>query len=154
MPSIPMKLFQIEEPDGTPTDPDLSGVAIAIDIDGAEAVVAVAVGGNAVILEDRDGFAVDLAVPPLDAPHDVWQRLFEGARTRAERALAQPVTHVVIAVAAPPGPSSAVRLFAAGEAAGLSVLRILAQAEVAPSETPVLAAAALAEDLAPRPAAP
>src|SRR5438270_2185985 len=85
-----MKLFQIEEPDGSPVDPDAPGVAIGIDISGAEAEVAVAVGGNAAVLADREGFPLDLAVPPPEAPADDWQNLFEGARLRAERALAQP----------------------------------------------------------------
>jgi molecular chaperone DnaK (HSP70) len=149
-----VKLFQIEEPDGTPTDPALTGVAVGVDIGGAEAAVAVAVGGNAVVLEDRDGFALDLAVPPASGPDEAWQRLFESARLRAERALAQPVTHVVIAVTAAPDAGTAAGLLAACEAAGLTVLHILTQAETAASEMPVLAAAVLAEDMAPRPMAP
>ncbi len=51
-----MKLFQIEEPDGEPADPDAPGAAIGIDFRGAEVVVAFAVGGNAVVLADREGF--------------------------------------------------------------------------------------------------
>ncbi|MGC2412177.1 MAG: hypothetical protein WA459_05720, partial [Stellaceae bacterium] len=83
-----MKLFQIEEPDGSPADPDAPGVAIGIDISGSSAEVAVAVGGNAAVLPDREGFALDLAVPAPGASHEAWQRLFEGARLRAERGLA------------------------------------------------------------------
>ncbi len=64
-----MKLFQIEEPDGSPADPDAPGVAIGIDISGSSAEVAVAVGGNAAVLPDREGFALDLAVPaPAASP--------------------------------------------------------------------------------------
>ena len=55
-----MKLFQIEEPDGSPVDTDAPGVAIGIDIGGTHAEVAVAVGGNAVVLET-----------PLQAGEDV-----------------------------------------------------------------------------------
>jgi hypothetical protein len=145
-----VKLFQIEEPDGAPVAPDLPGVAIGIAIGGETAEVAVAVGGNAVVLGDREGFLLDLAVPTRDAATAAWQRLLEGARLRAERALAQPATHAVLAVAAAPDREFAARLHAAGAAAGLTVLRILAPAEVAAGEAPVLAAAVLAEDLAPR----
>lgn len=145
-----MKLFQIEEPDGAPNDPDMPGIAIGIDIGAAEAVVAVAVGGNAVLLEDRDGFALDLAVPAPDAAEDAWRSLFEGARLRAERALAQPATHAVVAVAAPLDAAAAGSLIAACEGAGIGVLRFLARGEIAAGQAPALAAAMLAEDMAPR----
>ena len=92
-----MKLFQIEEPDGSPVDPDAPGAAIGIDASGELAEVAFAVGGNAVILADREGFERDLPGPALEAPPADWQPLFEGARLRAERALARPVTHAVLA---------------------------------------------------------
>jgi hypothetical protein len=145
-----MKLFQIEEPDGTPVDPAAPGAAIGIDVGGSKAVVAVAVGGNAALLEDREGFALDLAVPAPAAPVADWQVLFEGARLRAERNLARPVTHAVVAVAA-----AADRrvVMAAAEAAGLTLLRIAARDDLDGSQK-VLAAAILAEDLAPRPATP
>ena len=148
-----MKLFQIEEPDGSSVDPDAPGVAIGIDVSGARAEVAVAVGGNAVVLADREGFALNLPVPPPAAPAEHWQRLFEGARLRAERVLAQPVTHAVVAVAAMPDAASAALLSTAGAAAGLALLRIVAR-EALETEPPALAAAILAEDLAPRPGAP
>jgi hypothetical protein len=138
-----MKLFQIEEPDGSPADPDAPGAAIGIDASGADVVVAFAVGGNAAILADREGFEQDLPVPPPDAPDAVWQALFEGARLRAERALAQPVTHAVVALGAAPPDAT---LAAAAGAAGLGILRRVEAAGAAPA----LAAACLAEDLAPR----
>ena len=149
-----MKLFQIEEPDGSPADPDAPGVAIGIDIGGAAAEVAVAVGGNAVVLADRDGFALDLAVPSPAAPGVEWQHLFEGARLRAERSLAQPVTHAVVALAAAPDAAFAARLLTAGEAAGLTLLHFVARGTIATAEPPALGAAILAEDMAPRPEAP
>ncbi len=154
-----MKLFQIEEPDGSPVDPNAPGVAIGIDIGGAAAEVAVAVGGNAVVLSDREGFALDLAVPSPAAPGDEWQLLFEGARLRAERSLAQPVTHAVVALAAAPDAAFAARLSRAGEGAGLMLLRIVARADIPASKdqaphSQALAAAILAEDMAPRPEAP
>jgi hypothetical protein len=152
-----VKLFQIEEPDGSPVDPDAPGVAIGIDISGREAEVAVAVGGNAAVLDDREGFALDLAVPPPAAPAEDWQRLFEGARLRAERGLAQPVTHAVVAVASAPDAALAARLAMAGAAAGLTLLRIVPREGLGSPDdqidSAVLAAAILAEDLAPRPEA-
>src|SRR5208282_6059652 len=45
-----VKLFQIEEPDGGPTDTDASGAAIGIDASGSQAEVAFSVGGNALVL--------------------------------------------------------------------------------------------------------
>ena len=147
-----MKLFQIEEPDGSPVDPDAPGVAIGIDLTGEPPAVAVAVGGNAALLHDRQGFERDLPVASPGAALEVWQAVLEGARLRAERALAQPVTHAVLAMASAPEPALAARLFSAGEAARLTVLRIVARDTIAAGETPALAAAILAEDLAPRPA--
>jgi hypothetical protein len=149
-----MKLFQIEEPDGSPVDPDAPGVAIGIDIGGAAAEVAVAVGGNAVALADREGFALNLAVPSPAAPDDEWRLLFEGARLRAERSLAQPVTHAVVTLAAVPDAGFAAQLLRAGEAAGLTLLRIVARGDIPAFEPPALGAAVLAEDMAPRPEAP
>jgi molecular chaperone DnaK (HSP70) len=148
-----MKLFQIEEPDGSPVDPDTPGDAIGIDIGGAEAEVAVAVGGNAAVLADRESFALDLVVPSPAAPEEDWQHLFEGTRLRAERSLAQPVTHAVVTVASAPDPATEALLSRAAEAAGLTLLRIVVRREIG-AGLPVLEAAILAEDLAPRPQAP
>ena len=58
-----MKLFQIEEPDGSPADPNAPGAAVGIDVSGPVAEVAVAIGGNAAVLADRDGFEVELVAP-------------------------------------------------------------------------------------------
>jgi hypothetical protein len=149
-----MKLFQIEEPDGSPVDPHAPGVAIGIDISGGRADVAVAVGGNAVVLADREGFALDLSVPPVTAPAERWQLLFEGARLRAERVLAQPVTHAVLAVASAPDAAFAALLSTASAAAGLTLLRLVACEAIGGAGPAVLAAAILAEDLAPRPGTP
>jgi hypothetical protein len=137
---------------GSPVAPDAPGVAIGIDIGGVAAEVAVAVGGNAVVLADREGFAVDLRVPSPAAPAEVWQRLFEGARLRAERSLAQPVTHAVLVLASAPNAAAAARLLTASEAAGLTLLQFIARNAAETAEPPVLTAAVLAEDLAPRPA--
>jgi hypothetical protein len=139
-----LKLFQIEEPDGSPADPDLPGAALGIDIGGAEAVVGFSVGGNAVVLSDRDGFEEALPVPAPDAPAVLWQTLFEGVRLRAERALARPATHAVIAVTEETHENS---LRQGAKAAGLEILRVGRLGDA-------LAAAVLAEDLAPRPEPP
>ena len=147
-----VKLFQIEEPDGSPADPDAPGIAVGIHLGGAQAEVAVAVGGNAMMLRDRDGFERDLPTPPLNDPPEAWQSLFEGARLRAERALARPVTHAVLAVPANLQPAAVERLVQSAQAAGLEVLRVVGQDDIPAGEAPAMAAAVLAEDLAPRPA--
>jgi len=144
-----VKLFQIEEPDGSPADPDAPGAAIGIDVGGPRAEVAIAVGGNAALLEDRDGFEVDLTVPSLTAAMPEWQALFERARLRAERALARPVTHAVVVADG----SLAERLQPAAAAAQLTLLRI-ATPDTSAGESPALAAAILAEELVPPVAGP
>src|SRR6202030_2654913 len=68
-----VKLFQSEEPDGSPSDPGAPGAAVGIDVSGARAEVAISVGGNAVLLADRDGFELDLTVPSSDAPEIAWR---------------------------------------------------------------------------------
>jgi hypothetical protein len=143
-----MKLFQIEEPDGSPSDPDAPGAAIGIDLTGALAAVAVAAGGNAAILTDREGFERDLPVPGTGGD---WPALFEGCRLRAERSLGRPVTHAVVALAEMPDPAFATRLNEAAAAAGVELLTAIAASRLAQSENPAEAAAVLAEDLAPRP---
>ena len=146
-----MKLFQIEEPDGSPSDPEAPGAAIGIDAGGAEAAVAFAVGGNAVTLSDREGFERALPVPGPEAPLAAWQALFEGARLRGERALARPVTHAVLVFAAALDPALAAELLQASEAAGVELLRIVTASDLEPGGPPAEAAAIMAEDLAPPP---
>jgi hypothetical protein len=114
-------------------------------------VVAFSVGGNALVLDDRQGFEQVLAVPATEAGAAAWQELFEGARTRAERALARPVTHAVLVLAETPDVNTATLLRQAAEGADLEVLRLAGRAELPAGQTPALAAAVLAEDLAPRP---
>jgi len=144
-----VKLFQIEEPDGSPADPDAPGAAIGIDASGALAEVAISVGGNAALLADREGFELSLPVP--QQPNGDWRHLFEGTKLRAERALARPVTHAVVALAAAPEPAFAAGLADAAGAIGITLLRLVAAAEVAGSDPKACAAAVVAEDLAPRP---
>ena len=146
-----MKLFQIEEPGGGPTGPNEPGAAIGIEATGARAEVAFSVGGNALVLDDRAGFEQALTVPAIIASAAEWQGLFEGARVRAERALARPVTHAVVVLAAAPDADDVRRLRQAAEGAGLEVLHLAGRGELPADPTPALAAAILAEDLAPRP---
>jgi len=148
-----MKLFQIEEPDGSPADPDAPGAAIGIDAGSKLAEVAFSVGGNAMILTDREGFERALSVPGPEAPLADWQTLFEGAKLRAERALARPVTHAVLVFAAPLDPALAAELLRASEAAGIELLRLVATGDLENGGSPAEAAAILAEDMAPRPPA-
>jgi hypothetical protein len=145
-----MKLFQIEEPDGSPTDPDAPGAAVGIDAGGDLAEVAFSVGGNTLTLTDREGYEHALPVPGPDAPLAAWQALFEGARLRAERALARPVTHAVLVFAASLDPALAAELIRASEAAGIELLRILTTDQLEAGMSPAEAAATLAEDMAPR----
>jgi len=146
-----VKLFQIEEPDGGPADPRAPGAAIGIDAGSTELEVACSIGGNGVVLADREGFERALLVPAPEAEKAQWQELFEAAKTRAERALARPVSHAVIVL----GPSAdgdvSGKLRAAAEAAGLEVIRLIRKRELPASSKAALAAAVIAEDLAPRP---
>jgi hypothetical protein len=135
------KLFQIEEPDGSPLDPSGPGAAVGIGIHKAgrslQGAVAFAVGGNAEILPGSDGERVldsgDLAA------------LLLGLRSRAEKQLARPVTHAVVLL--PPieeGP-----LAPAAEAAGLALLNSVDPGSKS-AEAAALEAAVMAEDLAPK----
>jgi hypothetical protein len=146
-----VKLFQIEEPDGVPADPNAPGAAIGIDAVGAEAQVAVSVGGNAVVLADREGFERALPVPMGAAAEAEWQELLGAAKVRAERALSRPVTHAVVVLAEGLEAGIAARLYDAASGAGLEVLRVVTKSELPAGSNPALAAAVLAEDLAPRP---
>jgi hypothetical protein len=146
-----VKLFQIEEPDGGPADPAAAGAAIGIDANSAEVEVAFSVGGNAVVLAEREGFERRVPAPELAAAKPEWQQVFEAARTRAERALARSVTHAVIVLGRTPDTDTANKLRGAAEDAGLGVLRLAAAAELPAASAPALAAAMLAEDLAPPP---
>ena len=148
-----MKLFQIEEPDGSPSDSDAPGAAIGIDATGAKGEVALAVGGNAVRIEDRDGFEVDLTVPRAGAAAEHWRTFFEGVRLRAERALGRPVTHAVLVLGAAVEPVTLERITGAAEAAGLGLLDVMSWKAAGTGAPPAFAAASLAEDLAPRPEA-
>jgi hypothetical protein len=146
-----VKLFQIEEPDGGPADPSAPGAAVGIDAGSAEVEVAFSVGGNAIVLADREGFERFLAVPDATAGEAKWQELFEAARIRAERALARPVSHAVVVLGELADADFSNRLREVAEAAGMTVLRLIGKAELPAGASAAQAAAILAEDLAPRP---
>jgi hypothetical protein len=145
-----VKLFQIEEPDGGPVDPNTSGAAVGIDVSGTCAEVAFSVGGNALVLDDREGFEQELVVPENSAESAAWQELFEGARMRAERALARPVSDAVIVLAPPPDDRTAAFITKAAADAGLGVLRLVGRGDLPAGLPAAIGAAMLAEDLAPR----
>jgi Hsp70 protein len=145
-----MKLFQIEEPDGTPLDSVGPGTAVGIELSPAKgAAVAVAAGGNAELIPGADGTA-RIAAAGLDDATTLAALLLQ-LRERAEKALARPVTHAVVALAA----DGAVRaaLTAAAAAAGLTLLRVIKPEDAAAlargaaaADAPALGAAIQAED--------
>ena len=128
-----MKLFQIEEPEGSPVEgTDGPGAAVGIDIaPGGIGRIAIAVGSNGEILPDTDGGRTLVA-------RDIAELLL-GLRSRAEKQLARPVTHAVIAADA----GERVGLEDAAMAAGLTVLRVIERGAAA-----VLAKGAAAEEAA------
>jgi len=138
-----MKLFQIEEPDGSPQSSDGPGVAVGIELSAAKgAAVAVAVGGNAEVIIGADG-SRRIAVTGFDAPG--LTTLLLSLRERAEKALAQPVTHAVVVL----DRVAAAAVGTAAPAAGLTVLRLVdvaAAAGAGSADAPVLSAAIDAED--------
>jgi hypothetical protein len=146
-----MKLFQIEEPDGSPLETDGPGVAVGIELSpGKGAAVAVAVGGNAELLPGADG-AARLALPkPGDTA--ALGTLLLALRERAEKALARPVTHAVVASDALDA-AARQALDAAAQTAGVVLLRVVATAAAAArapgstaADAPVLGAAIQAEE--------
>jgi hypothetical protein len=151
-------LFQIEEPDGTPIDDDgAPGAAVGIDLAGSRGAVAIALGGNAEILVARDGSEGPETKGLREASgHFVLEQAAAALlalRGRAERALARPVTHAVIAIAAPLDPAIRQSLAAAAAASELIVTRILTNSEAAalalgtaPAVAVALGAAIAAED--------
>lgn len=147
-----MKLFQIEEPDGSPAEQDGPGAAVgaAVGIDIAPVAggaVAFAVAGNAELLPGRNGDR-RLAAPGLgqdgSIDENVLADLLLGLRERAEKQLARPVTHAVIVLQPTDGAPLGGRVIeAAARRAGLTVLRLLDQAAAA-----ALAGAVCSDDAA------
>jgi hypothetical protein len=146
-----MKLFQIEEPDGSPLEADGPGMAVGIELSpGKGAAVAVAVGGNAELLAGADGAARLTLPPPADAA--ALGALLLALRERAEKALARPVTHAVVASDALDA-AQRQSLDAAAQSAGIVLLRVVATAAAAArapgsraADAPALGAAIQAEE--------
>jgi len=143
-----VKLFQIEEPEGSDVPLEGPGAAVGMAVMPRGGAVALAVGGNAEILARQETAA--------SAGEQAVTALLLALRGRAEKLLARPVTHAVIAG---DGDSAAVRR--AAEAAGLAVLRIIATGEAAKlapganaADAPALGAAIQAEDDAARLSSP
>jgi Hsp70 protein len=146
-----MKLFQIEEPDGSPLEAEGPGVAVGIELSpGKGAAIAVAVGGNAELLPGNDG-AARVALP---APGDATALgpVLLALRERAEKALARPVTHAVVASDALEGAARRA-VDAAAQMAGLTLMRVVATAAAAArapgaaaADAPALGAAIQAEE--------
>jgi hypothetical protein len=142
-------LFQIEEPDGTPIDEDGGpGAAVGIDLAGSRGAVAIALGGNAEILAARDGSeGPDMKGLREVSGHFVLETTkaaLLALRGCAERALARPVTHAVIAIGAPLDPAIRQSLDAAAAASELIVSRVLTDSEataLAPGAAPAVAVA-------------
>jgi hypothetical protein len=89
---VPLKLFQIEEPDGLPDAGDGLGMAVGIALSREHgAAVAAAIGGNAELLVPPEPPGIDGA--PSEA---ALADLLADLRARTERLLARPVTHAVI----------------------------------------------------------
>ena len=163
-------LFQIEEPDGSPLDEAAGpGVAVGVDLSGARGVVAFAIGGNAEILTARDGSAGPETAGLRDGSGefviDRTAAALLALRGVAERALARPVTHAVIAVASPLDTTIRRSIAQAAAASDLVATRILIAADAAtlapgspPAESVAHGAAIAAEDdalaAAQRPSAP
>ena len=137
-----MKLFQIEEPKSAPLSADGPGAAVGIDLALSSAAVAIALGGNAEILPGADGER------RLSTDGQALDSVLLALRARAEKQLARPVTHAVIAT--PDGRGGAA-LETAAKTAGLAVLRVVTQRAAAGADTgadaAALGAARIAEDL-------
>jgi molecular chaperone DnaK (HSP70) len=140
-----MKLFQIEEPEGAPPSAGEPGAAVGIDLAAGSAAVAIALGGNAEVLPDTTGER------RLATTGQAVDAVLLALRMRAEKQLARPVTHAVIATESG---HAATEVTAAAAAAGLAVLRVVARGETAGRDTApdaaALGAARIAEDLAPQ----
>ena len=145
-----MKLFQIEEPDGSPLDADGPGAAIGIDVGGTVAEVACRGRRQCRVLPDRDGFA-PISRAGAGIPGADWRALFECA-LRAEQ-LWRGRSRMPLWRCLARRSAFAARLASAAPRPGSRCCASSRQASGA-AEAPALAAAMLAEDLAPRSAAP
>jgi Ethanolamine utilization protein EutJ (predicted chaperonin) len=151
-----VKLFQIEEPDGPPSEDGVPGLAIGVDLSTVEAAVAASLGGNAEILRDRDG-ADRLALGALRDAAGAWDaralsEALRALRAQAEKALARPATHAVVAIAGEADDAARLAFLRAGEDAGLAIVKLVDAGEAAAAsdatgrDAAALGAALIAED--------
>jgi len=90
----PLKLFQIEEPDGVPDPADGLGMAVGIELSRGGIAVAASAGGNAELLVRPEPGSLD-----PDLTEVALSDLLRDLRALSEKALARPVTHAVIRIA-------------------------------------------------------
>jgi hypothetical protein len=92
-PPAPLKLYQIEEPDGGTEASDGIGLAVGIELSRLRgAAVAASVGGNAELVV-TPAEALGASLEERDLAH-----LLEELRRMTEKAIARPVTHAVISL--------------------------------------------------------
>jgi len=90
----PIKLFQIEEPDGSEEIGNGLGMAVGIELSRTRGVsVAASVGGNAELVVKPDGTGITGNLSETDIVY-----LLRDLRSLTEKAVAQPVTHAVIRI--------------------------------------------------------
>jgi hypothetical protein len=115
----PIKLFQIEEPDGSQDAADGFGVAVGIALSRAKgASVAASVGGNAQLVVSPDGTGINRALSEQEL-----SQLLRDLRALTEKAMAQPVTHAVILIDGFEFPDGALLRAAAGAEIALLGIR-------------------------------
>jgi len=89
----PLKLFQIEEPDGVPDPAEGLGMAVGIELSRRGVTVAASVGGNAELLVRPEGILDN------DLTEAALSDLLRDVRSLSEKTVARPVTHAVIRLA-------------------------------------------------------
>ena len=154
-----MKLFQIEEPEGGLSTAEGPGASVGIDLAPGGSTVAVSLGGNPEILPDSEGArrldpqGVFGPGGAIDAKNLAAHLL--ALRARAEKQLARPVTHAVIAAPGLDAEAHATIVKAAA-AAGIELLALYTSDEaisfakgMVTADAAALGAAIRAEDEAP-----
>ncbi len=87
----PIKLFQIEEPDGSQAAEDGVGMAVGIEVSREHGVsVAASIGGNAELIVQPSGTGIAAADEAALAD------FLRAARAATEKAVARPVTHAIL----------------------------------------------------------
>ena len=154
-----MKLFQIEEPEGGLSPAEGPGASVGLDLAPGGSAVAVSLGGNAEILPDGEGQR-RLEPEGVFGPSGSFNAKNLAAhllalRARAEKQLARPVTHAVIAAPSLDAASHQA-IVVASVTAGLELLALYTRDEAVSfakvqisADAACLGAAIRAEDEAP-----